>query len=250
MSLDNKDESQEIQEEEKEKKEKKFKKAFKKKVLPFLKKHLKAILFCIVIIFVIVGTYFAGVNSVKDSQNASEEVPQVEHEEKISELSLKNIGKLETQQAYVTVVETMEDARKILGKEIIGTHSILIFSHDFEITAGYNFEEIKADVVEKTEDSKGTITIALPEAEIMHSGIISDSEEVYYENESIFKKLDEKEKAELRAEMGEEAEQIAINNGLLVNAKDNAKKILTNFIYNMYSSADYEIIFTDTDTTE
>ena len=45
--------------------------------------------------------------------------------------------------------------------------------------------------------------------------------------------------------MGEKAETQAIENGLLVRAKENAKKVLTNFVYNFYSPDEYEIIYTD-----
>ena len=75
--------------------------------------------------------------------------------------------------------------------------------------------------------------------------MLSDKEEVYYERESIFNNLSEENKAELRAEMGDKAENIAVENGLLDKAKSNAKKVLKNFIYNIYDSNDYDIVFED-----
>ena len=75
--------------------------------------------------------------------------------------------------------------------------------------------------------------------------MLSDKEEVYYEKESIFNNLSEENKAELRAEMGDKAKNIAIDNGLLDKAKSNAKKVLKNFIYNIYDSNDYDIVFED-----
>ena len=55
----------------------------------------------------------------------------------------------------------------------------------------------------------------------------------------------EAKKAELRAEMGDKAENIAVENGLLNKAKSNAKKVLKNFIYNIYDSNDYDVVFED-----
>lgn len=75
--------------------------------------------------------------------------------------------------------------------------------------------------------------------------MLSDKEEVYYERESIFNNLSETKKAELRAEMGDKAKNIAVENGLLDKAKSNAKKVLKNFIYNIYDSNDYDIVFED-----
>lgn len=168
---------------------------------------------------------------------------EVNHEETIKELSFKDIGTLSTQEAYVTVVENMNDVRQVLGISIPGTKSVCVFSHEFLITAGYNFEEIETEVIEKSEDSKGQIIVKLPEAQILSSGILSDKEKVYYESESIFTNLKEEDKAKLRAEMGEKAENIAIENGILDKAKENAKKVLSSFIYKLYSEDDYEIVY-------
>ena len=168
---------------------------------------------------------------------------KVNHEETIKELSFKDIGTLSTQEAYVTVVENMNDVRQVLGINIPGTKSVCVFSHEFLITAGYNFEEIETEVIEKSEDSKGKIIVKLPEAQILSSGILSDKEKVYYESESIFTNLKEEDKAKLRAEMGEKAENIAIENGILDKAKENAKKVLSSFIYKLYSEADYEVVY-------
>lgn len=204
------------------------------KIKNWFKKHKGSIIVVIIVIVLSGGGGFYIANTMNQ---------EPEHKEKISELSLKDIGTLSTQEAYVTVVETMNNARQILGKDIPGTQSICIFSHDFEITAGYNFSEIQTKVTEKTEASKGIITVYLPEAQILTNGIVADKEEVYYENESIFNNLSEEDKANLRAEMSKKAEQQAIDNGILDSAKENAKKVLSPFIYNLFSSEDYEIVY-------
>ena len=164
-------------------------------------------------------------------------------------MSLKDIGTLSTQEAYVTVVEAMDENRKLYDAEdapdVPLTNSVCVFSHDFQITAGYDFEKIIPKVEQKTDNQKGVITVPLPDAKILTSGMLSDKEEVYYERESIFNNLSEAKKAELRAEMGDKAENIAVENGLLNKAKSNAKKVLKNFIYNIYDSNDYDIVFED-----
>lgn len=171
--------------------------------------------------------------------------PKQDHEETVTKLSLKDIGTLATQEAYVTVVETMDNNREFFSTQVPLTNSVCIFSHDFEITAGYDFEKIVPQVEPKTGNKKGTITISLPKAKILSNGMVPDKEHVYYEKESIFNNLSEEEKAELRKKMGKQAKDTAIKNGLLKQAKSNAKKVLTNFIYNIYDSEDYEIVFKD-----
>ena len=193
--------------------------------------------------YILIAILAFGLGALLAIRSSSFTNNEVNHEETIKELSFKDIGTLSTQEAYVTVVENMNDVRQVLGINIPGTKSVCVFSHEFLITAGYNFEEIETEVIEKSEDSKGKIIVKLPEAQILSSGILSDKEKVYYESESIFTNLKEEDKAKLRAEMGEKAENIAIENGILDKAKENAKKVLSSFIYKLYSEADYEVVY-------
>lgn len=197
----------------------------------------------LIVVAVIVGGLFFFIGKVSNPK------VEPEHKEVVTQLSLKDIGTLSTQEAYVTVVEAMDEDRKPYDAEdapkVPFTNSVCVFSHDFQITAGYDFEKIKPNVEPKTDGKKGVITVPLPDAKILTSGMLSDKEEVYYEKESIFNNLSEENKAELRAEMGDKAENIAIDNGLLDKAKSNAKKVLKNFIYNIYDSNDYDIVFED-----
>ena len=197
----------------------------------------------LIVVAVIVGGLFFFIGKVSNPK------VEPEHKEVVTQLSLKDIGTLSTQEAYVTVVEAIDEDRKLSDAEdapkVPFTNSVCVFSHDFQITAGYDFEKIKPNVEPKTDGKKGVITVPLPDAKILTSGMLSDKEEVYYEKESIFNNLSEENKAELRAEMGDKAENIAIDNGLLDKAKSNAKKVLKNFIYNIYDSNDYDIVFED-----
>ena len=197
----------------------------------------------LIVVAVIVGGLFFFIGKVSNPK------VEPEHKEVVTQLSLKDIGTLSTQEAYVTVVEAMDEDRKLCDAEdapkVPFTNSVCVFSHDFQITAGYDFEKIKPNVEPKTDGKKGVITVPLPDAKILTSGMLSDKEEVYYEKESIFNNLSEENKAELRAELGDQAENIAIDNGLLDKAKSNAKKVLKNFIYNIYDSNDYDIVFED-----
>lgn len=120
--------------------------------------------------------------------------PKQDHEETVTKLSLKDIGTLATQEAYVTVVETMDNNREFFSTQVPLTNSVCIFSHDFEITAGYDFEKIVPQIEPKTGNKKGTITISLPKAKILSNGMVPDKEHVYYEKESIFNNLSEKKK--------------------------------------------------------
>ena len=217
------------------------KKSEKKVLKKIVNRIIHPNIISLIVVAVIVGGLFYFIGRVTDKEDDSG------HMEVVTELSLKDIGTLATQEAHVTVVEAMDDYRHLFDKKINVPfkNSVCIFSHDFQITAGYDFEKIKPTVEPKTEGQKGVITVPLPDAKILTSGMLSDKEEVYYEKESIFNNLSEENKAELRAEMGDKAKNIAIDNGLLDKAKSNAKKVLKNFIYNIYDSNDYDIVFED-----
>lgn len=168
------------------------------------------------------------------------------HTEKVTEVSFREIGELATMEALITIVEAMDDQMNLFKTDIKipFTKSICIFSHDFEIKAGYDFASISS-TVEHNEDGTGTVTVYLPEAEILSNGLVPDGEVVYYENESIFTNLSEEKKGELRAKMGVKAEETAIENGILTKARDNAENILTAFILGMDDYAGYDVVFED-----
>ena len=131
----------------------------------------------LIVVAVIVGGLFFFIGKVLNPK------VEPEHKEVVTQLSLKDIGTLSTQEAYVTVVEAMDENRKLYkakdAPDVPFTNSVCVFSHDFQITAGYDFEKIKPTVEPKTDSQKGVITVPLPDAKILTSGMLSDKEEVY-----------------------------------------------------------------------
>lgn len=227
MNVENKEKP--TYQEEKLQQSKPFEKQFKK----ILKKPKLAI--SIVLILVIVfGAFIAGKGT------------NFKVEEKTVHLSFEDIGKLSTQEAYVTKVEAMTKDRKFFGTDvkIPMTDTVCIFSLDFVVTASYDFETIKPEIVSEPTDSgkPGKIVIVLPEPEV-ETGTKSSSEKVFYDKESIFSNISEKEKANVRAEMEKSAEQEAKEKGLIDRAKNNAQKLLTNFINNLFGKGKYQIEF-------
>lgn len=156
-----------------------------------------------------------------------------------AKIGFKDIGELATQSAYCTEVNVTEAARELFGVEIPFTESKYIYSYAINIKAGFDFEEIEWRLNDKK------IEVKLPETKILSSEIDLDSFELYHEDESIFRqiKLDENNKA-LKS-MQENAENDAIANGLLDNARANAETILTGFFAGVYDMDEYEIVFTD-----
>lgn len=195
--------------------------------LGFLKKYLiKKVVMGIVILLGIIAIVM-GVRSF------------ISFESKTTKIGFENIGEFATQTAYCTTLESIDDSKDFFGAKIPFTQSKYIYSYDIAIKAGFNFEDIEWHI-----DGK-KIEVKLPEAKILSSEIDLDSFKIYEEEESIFNQITMTENNEAMKELKETAEEDAIANGLLENARANAETLLTSFFGNVYDLEDYEIVFED-----
>lgn len=160
-------------------------------------------------------------------------------ESKTTKIGFEDIGELATQAAYCTEVNVTEGSRNLFGITIPFTQSKYIYSYDVTIKAGFDFEEIQWEL------NGHTIEVRLPQAEVLSTEIDLDSLKVYHEEESIFRQITLTENNEALQTLQENAEQNAVENGLLDNARSNAETILTGFFGNVYDMDEYEIVFKD-----
>ena len=156
---------------------------------------------------------------------------------KSTKLGFEDIGELATQVAYCTEVSVVEGARDLFGVTIPFTESKYIYSYDVIIKAGLDFTKIE------WAEENNTIEVELPEIRILSSEIDLDSFKVYHEDESIFRQISMTENNESFKTMQQEAEQDAVANGLLDNARSNAESILREFFANKYDLEQYTIHF-------
>lgn len=160
-------------------------------------------------------------------------------ESKTEKIGFEDIGELATQSAYTTEVNVTEASRDLFGVSIPFTQSKYIYSYDVELKAGFDFGEIEWKL------SDHRIEVSLPEAKILSCEIDLDSLKVYHEEESIFRQVTLEENNEALKTLKENAENDAVANGFLENARSNAETILTGFFGNVYNLDEYEIIFKD-----
>ena len=158
---------------------------------------------------------------------------------KLTRLGFEDIGELATQAAYCTEGNVTEGARELLGLTIPFTQSKYVYSYDVVIKAGLDFGEIDWTVGEDT------ITVRLPEIRILSSEIDLDSFRVYVENESIFRRISLEENNEAMKALQASAQENAVANGLLDNARANAETILTGFFAGEYDLSQYTLRFVD-----
>lgn len=152
-------------------------------------------------------------------------------------LGFEDIGELATQSAYCTEVEVTEASRELFGVTIPFTQSKYIYSYDVVIKAGLDFTNVSWS------EQDGTIRVTLPEIRVLSNEIDLDSLKVYHEDESLFRNITLEENNAALADLKARAEQDAIGNGLLEEARDNAQQILTAFFANQYDLTEYRLEF-------
>ena len=196
------------------------------------KKIIKNLILVLVVAFIGAGAFIFGGKMKED---------QMQHESKMTKFGFEDIGELATQEMIGTVVHTEKTAQSLFGMEIPFTQSQYIYSYDFDIKAGYDFSYIKYEI--KDDEENKEILIYLPEAKILSTERLTDSFEVYYEKESIFKRITLSDNNIALKDMKKLAEDNAVSNGIYEKAKSNAEIILKAFFAQYYDLNVYTITF-------
>lgn len=212
--------------EQMERKNRKEKKTKNSKVSRFVSRNFGTIL-KLALLIAIVAAIGVGVRVINVSES------------KTTKIGFKDIGEMATQSAYCTEVNVTEDAKELYGMRIPFTQSKYIYSYDIVIKAGYDFNEIE------WKEKNKTIEVKLPEAKVLSNELDMDSFKVYHEKESIFSKITLEENNDAVKKMKLNAQENAIANGLLENARSNAETMLTGFFADEYDLDEYKIVFKD-----
>ena len=203
------------------------KESIKLKVLKGLKKYLTKKIIIVMVIVVAIGAIGVGARKF------------ISFDSKTTRIGFEDIGELATQTAYCTELSVTDKSRDLFGITIPFTRSKNIYSYDIFIKAGFDFEDIE------WEENGTSIEVKLPAPKVLSSEINLDSFKIYHEDESIFTQITMTENNEGMKVLKEKAEEDAIANGLLDNARANVETILTGFFANAYDLKEYEIIFKD-----
>lgn len=212
--------------EQMERKNRKEKKTKNSKVSRFVSRNFGTIL-KLAILIAIVAAIGVGVRVINVSES------------KTTKIGFEDIGEMATQSAYCTEVNVTEDAKELYGMRIPFTQSKYIYSYDIVIKAGYDFNEIE------WKEKNKTIEVKLPEAKVLSNELDMDSFKVYHEEESIFSKITLEENNDAVKKMKLNAQENAIANGLLENARSNAETMLAGFFADEYDLDEYKIVFKD-----
>lgn len=150
---------------------------------------------------------------------------------------LKDIGKLVTQEYYFTHVEKFESDRTYKDIALPLTNTSFVYSFDGTITAGIDFEKVE---VEKDDDKK-TVTVKLPEVEIMSAEVDPESRVIYEEKNNILNPIDLESVLVSFEDMIKDEKEKAVERGVLDKAADNAKILVENFLKSTFTLEEYKI---------
>ena len=163
---------------------------------------------------------------------------------KLTQLGFENIGELATQSVTTTSVRVETKDRKLFNISIPLTESKYIYTYNTNIKAGINFSGVKWSFGD-TEETKSTIYVQLPAVRTLSVQLDLDSFKVLHESTSIFTPITLDEHNDALKQLTDDALNDAISNGLYDKALDNAKVLLTSFIYQVYPSDQYTIVFSE-----
>lgn len=184
--------------------------------------------------------------SVPEPVEASRDVIQVEKivevEKEISaeiiEDGLRDMGFLVTQEYYFTEVISFSSVKKLFQKITLGlTESSYLAGYDGVIAAGVDFTKIS---ISKDEDAK-TITVNIPEAEIKYVDVDPESFILYSEKSGIGNRITIEDYNDSLIELEKNAEEKALEKGLLEKADSNAADIIGNFIRSITGDTVYTV---------
>ena len=150
---------------------------------------------------------------------------------------LRDIGELATEEYTYTEIGTFDSNKSV---QIFGydvnlplTQSKFIYSYDGTIKAGIDFTQL---TVEKDEAGR-KITVTLPAARILSSELDEDSFQLYDDKNNVFNPYGVSDVNDTNKKIKTQAEERALEKGLLERAEENAETMIYNLLRSAYVEA-------------
>ena len=176
----------------------------------------------------------------REVEKLVEKLVPVERKITVEELSagLEDMGLLETEEYWFTMMTGASRTRKILGLELGFTESSFRASYDGEVIAGVDFARISL----KKYDAAKTVVVTMPPAEILHVVVDPETFQLYSEKNGLFTRISAEDYNLSLVELEEAAREKALERGLLERAEEHARKLVENFLTGLLG-ADWRVTF-------
>lgn len=156
---------------------------------------------------------------------------------------LRDIGEMAVEEARVTLVHCTREPRRLFGMELPLMREQCIFAVDVVVKAGFNFDEIRAQV----DHFRRHITLRLPEMRLLSSVIDYGTMQIYDEKTGVFARPKLEWHRESMLELCHEAEAKARIYGILDRARDSARLRLEAFVGQLYDLTAYTLLIIQAD---
>ena len=157
----------------------------------------------------------------------------------IIEGGLRDMGILITEEYYFTEVASFSSVKTLLGFRIGFTESGYLESYDGSVNAGIDFASIRITA----DEAAKVLTVSVPKAEIQSVVIDPDSFVLYSEKEGLGNHISPDDFNGSLVELKKNAENKAMEKGVLERADENAETLIANFIAGMPGASDFTIRF-------
>lgn len=148
---------------------------------------------------------------------------------------LSAIQELATQEYHYTNMGRFQNQLDFYGWKVPFTTKSFIVAYDGVIKAGVDLSELQVEVSGKT------ISVTLPEGEILSHEIDEDSLEVFDETKNIFNPIQIEDYTGFTADQKASMEQRAIDEGLLTAASERARTVVEEFLSAFPGAEEYNI---------
>ena len=156
------------------------------------------------------------------------------------EKALENCSSLVAARHHYQAVEIYESQKEFIGIKVPFTKNKVVYVYSGVVGASIDLSEVDYEVSSLDK----TITINLPAVDIEYSDVDEDSFEYPYEDYSVFNKPNMSEYVDLINVLeSKKADEMLNNTEFLTTTRNNAKEVLSGFIYATEEAQEYEIIF-------
>lgn len=156
---------------------------------------------------------------------------------------LRDMGEMAVEEARITLVHCTREPRRLFGMELPLMREQCIFAVDVVVKAGFNFDEIHAQV----DNLRRRITLRLPEMRILSSAVDYGTMQIYDEKTGVFARPRLEWHKESMLELCHEAEAKSRVYGILDRAQASAQMRLTAFVGQICDLSEYELLIIHAD---
>lgn len=186
-------------------------------------KVVQAIILLLLILLIACGCFIGGV-IFNSNQPQEETIPTINSIQVINDI--QSIGELATIKYIYTDMGKFENTQQFKGYNIPLTTKSFILSWNGTIKAGVDTKEITINI----NDDNKIILVHIPNAKILSHETDENSVEIFDENNNIFNPITLEDYSSFFAESKLEMEQRALDNGILNDAIENAKNVISQIL--------------------